>query len=106
MSTSVRVKTIPEQFEKLFKKKPMKKVSKIKEFFKNCLALINDKYAIIELITLIEETLDDLHPKKWFKYIGKRLYIGWELQMTAHIGEYDMDYIILYLGLDVNIWKD
>ena len=23
--------------------------------------------------------------------------------MTAHIGDYDMDYIILYLGLDVNI---
>ena len=76
MSTLVRVKTIPEQFEKLFRKKPMKKVSKIKEFFKNCLALINDKDAITELIALIEETPDDLHHKKRVKYIGKRLYIG------------------------------
>ena len=28
---------------------------------------------------------------------------GRELRMTAQIGYYDMDYIILYLGSDVNI---
>ena len=37
----------------------MKKVSKLKEFFKSCLALIHDKDAIVELKTLIEETTED-----------------------------------------------
>ena len=33
----------------------------------------------------------------------KRLKIGRELTMIAQIGYYDMDYIILDLGYDVNI---
>ena len=51
---------MPEGFEQLIRKKPMKKVSKLKEFFKICLALINDKDVVVELTTLIEETRDDL----------------------------------------------
>ena len=35
--------------------------------------------------------------------MGKRLKIGHELRMTTQIGDYDMDYIILNLGSDVNI---
>ena len=38
----------------------MKNVSKLKEFFKMCLTLINDKDVVVELTTLIEETPDDL----------------------------------------------
>ena len=83
----------------------MKKVSKLKEFFKNCLTLINDKDAVTELITLIEETPDDLRPKNRVNHIGNRLNVGRELRMTVHIGEYDMDSIILYLVSDVNILK-
>ena len=44
-----------------------------------------------------------MRPKKSVSHIGKRLKTGRELRMNAHIGEYDMDYIILYLGSDVNI---
>ena len=81
----------------------MKKVSKLKEFFKICLELINDKDVVTELTTLIEETPDDLWPEKRVNHIGKRLKTCRKLRMTTHIGDYDMDYIILYLGLDVNI---
>ena len=35
--------------------------------------------------------------------MGKRFKIGHELRMTARIRDYDMDYIILYLGSYVNI---
>ena len=59
-STSGQVKTMLERFEQLIRKPPMKKVSKLKEFFKSCLALINDKYNVAKLKTLIEETPDDL----------------------------------------------
>ena len=47
-------------FEQLLMKKPMKNISKLKEFFKSCLALINDKDVVTELTTLIEETPYDL----------------------------------------------
>ena len=46
---------MPEHFEQLMRKPSVKKVSKLKEFFKSCLALINDKDVVIELIALIEE---------------------------------------------------
>ena len=36
LSTSRQVKTMPERFEQLIKKPPMKKVSKLKDFFKSC----------------------------------------------------------------------
>ena len=52
--TSGQVKTMPKWFEQLIKKPPMKNVTKIKEFFKSFLALINDKDVIPELTTLIE----------------------------------------------------
>ena len=47
---------------------------------------------------LIEETPDDLQPKKIVNHIGKRLNIGRELRMTMQIRDYDMNYIILDLG--------
>ena len=81
----------------------MKKVSKLKEFFKNCLALINDKNVVTEMTSLIEETRDDLRPEKRVNYLGKRLKTCQELRMTAQIGYYDMDYIILDIGSDFNI---
>ena len=36
-------------------------------------------------------------------HMGKILKTGCELRMIAQIGDYDMDYIILDLGSDVNI---
>ena len=51
----------------------MKKVSNLKEIFKIYLALINDKYFVVELTTLVEETLDYLRPEKRVNYIGKIL---------------------------------
>ena len=52
-SKSRQVKQMAERIEKLLRKQPMKKVSKIKEFFKSCLALIHDKDVVVELKSLI-----------------------------------------------------
>ena len=51
---------MPKIFEPLLTKQPMTKVSKIKDFFKSCLALIHDREAVAELTTLIKETPEDL----------------------------------------------
>ena len=42
-STYGQINTMSELFEQLIKKQPMKNVSKLKEIFKICLTLINDK---------------------------------------------------------------
>ena len=59
-STYGQVRSMPELFEQLIRRSTMKKVSKLKEFFKSCLALIHDKYVVSKLTTLIEETTEDL----------------------------------------------
>ena len=83
----------------------MKKVSKLKDFCKSYLALIHDKDVVAELTSLIEDNTEDLRPEKRVNHIGRKVKTGQELRMTAQIGDYDMDYIILDLGLDANILK-
>ena len=70
---------MPEIFEQILMKQPMKKVSKLKYFFKICLVLIHDRDVVTELTNLIEETPKYLRPEKRVNHIGKRLKIGHEL---------------------------
>ena len=46
---------IPQQFNQSFQGKMTQKVSKINKFFKSCLELIEDKYALQDLSALVEE---------------------------------------------------
>ena len=106
-STSSQVKDMPERFQKIFEQRSIDKtadrVSKIKPFLSSCLALIKDKEAIAELQSLIE-TLPKGNPlPKKVNSIKTKLKTRCELKMTVQIGDYDMDYIILNLGSDVNI---
>ena len=72
-------------------------------FLLSCLALIQDKDAIAELHALIEEALVDPHPENKVNQVSKKFKTGRELRMVVQIWDYDMDYIILDLGSDVNI---
>ena len=47
---------MPESFDQILRNKPTRKVSKLQDFFKSCLALIHDKDGVAELSTLKEET--------------------------------------------------
>ena len=79
------------------------KVSKLKLFLSSCLVLIKDKEVLVELEALIETLSEgDPSPKK-VSSINTKLKTRRELRMTVQIGDYDMDYIILDLGSDVNI---
>ena len=94
---------MPERFDQLLRKQPTWKVSKLKELFKILLELIQYKYVVTELKYFIEEIQEEVWPEKRVNHIGKRLKTGRELRMTSQIGDYDMDYIYLELGYDVNI---
>ena len=65
--------------------------------------LIQDKDAIAELHAMIEETPIEPRPENKVNQVRKKIKTECELRMTAQIGNYDMDYIILDLGSDVNI---
>ena len=59
---------------------------------------------------MIEEISVETQPEKKVNQVRKKCKTGHELRMNAQIGDYDMDYIILDLGSDVNIltwqtWK-
>ena len=81
---------IPEIFDQLFQKQLTRKVSKLKEFFKSCLSLTQDKDVVAELTTLIEEPQVELRPYIRANRVGKRLKIG---------HEYDCPYRRLIYGL-------
>ena len=83
--------------------KSMKKVSILNHFFKSCLALVKDEDALEELSTLIKEPHTSIQPKKNVNCLYKRTKTSRELRMNAQIGDYDMDFIILNFGADVNI---
>ena len=51
----------------------------------------------------MEETQNELRLDIILNHVEKILNIGHELRMTMQKGDYDMDYIILDLGCDVNI---
>ena len=102
-STSKEVREMPERFQQIFQKKTPQKVSKLKSFLSSCLVLIQDLDAITELQSLIEETPVDPQLEKKVNQVNKKFKTLHELRMTAQIEDYDMDYIILYLGSDVNI---
>ena len=65
--------------------------------------LIQDKYAIAKLQAIINEIPIELPMEKKFNQVRRKCKTGHELRMNAKIGDYDMDYIILDLGSDVNI---
>ena len=106
-STLGQVKDMPKRFQEIFEQrtanKNADKVSKLKPLFSSCLVLIKDKEALVKLESLIEMLpKGDPLPNK-VNSINTKLKTGHKLKLTAQIGDYDMDYIILDLGSDVNI---
>ena len=102
-STLAEVREMPEGFQQIFQKQAPRKVSKLKPFLSSCLALLHDKAVVAELQALIEETPFESQPGRTVHHVKNKFKMGRELRMTVHIRDYDMDYIILGLGSDVNI---
>jgi hypothetical protein len=76
------------------------------EFLYTCVKLIQDKGTIQELQDLIKQyELGKIDPllNRAVHQIGKRRRINKELHLNAQIGEYEIDYVVLDLGLEVNV---
>ena len=64
---------------------------------------MEDKDALEELLDLVEEHHVSIRPEEKINHISKILKASRELHMNAQVSDYDMDFVILDLGIDVNI---
>jgi hypothetical protein len=83
-----------------------KEVSKLMEFLYTCVKLIQDENIVNELQNLIKQyelgKVDPLMNREVQK-IARRRRKNKELHLNAQIGEYDIDYVVLELGSEVNV---
>ena len=83
-----------------------KEVSKLISFLYTFIELIKDEKAIQELQNLVRQyeigRVDPLLNKAIHK-LSKKRRKNKELHLNAQIGEYDIDYVVLDLGSEVNV---
>jgi hypothetical protein len=76
------------------------------EFLYTCIKMIQDESIVQELQNLIRQyelgKIDPLLNRKVHQ-ITKKRRTNKELQLNAQIGEYDIDYVVLDLGSEVNV---
>jgi hypothetical protein len=76
------------------------------EFLYTCIKLIQDESDVQELQNLIRQCdLGKIDPllNREVHQIAKKRRTNKELHLNAQIGEYDIDYVVLDLGSEVNV---
>jgi hypothetical protein len=102
----VREYGMPLAFDQSASPKEGKEVSKLMEFLYTCIKLIQDESIVQELQTLIRQyELGKIDPllNREVHQIGKKRRTNKELHLNAQIGEYEIDYVVLDLGSEVNV---
>jgi hypothetical protein len=85
-----------------------KQVSKLMEFLFTCINLIKDESVVQELQNLIRQyKIGKVDPllNRVVHQISKNRRTNKELHLNAQIGEYDIDYVVLDLGSEVNVMR-
>jgi hypothetical protein len=81
-------------------------VSKLISFLYTFIELIKDEKSIQELLNLVRQyevgRLDPLL-NKVVHQLSKKGRTNKELHLNSHIGEYNIDYVVLDLGSEVNV---
>jgi hypothetical protein len=102
----VREFGMPLAFDQSSSPEEGKEVSKFMEFLCTCINLIKDERSIQELQNLIIKyeigRVDPLLNKAVYQ-VSKKRRTNKELHLNAHIGDYDLDYVVLKLGSKVNV---
>jgi hypothetical protein len=97
---------MPQAFDQSGLERERKEVSKLMEFIYTCIKFIQDESVVQELQNLIRQyELGKIDPllNREVHQIYKKRRTNKELHLNAQIGEYDIDYVILNLGSEVNV---
>jgi hypothetical protein len=101
----VREYGMPYTFDQSTSPREGKEVSKLMDFLHTCIKLIQDERTIQELQNLIRQyekgNIDPLLNRELHQ-IGKKRRTNKELYLNSQIGEYEIDYVVLELGSEVN----
>jgi len=84
------------------KEQPLEQVSTIKTFLQSCVKLLNDPSSIKVLQNLLERCNTKVEGKLEQKIVN-HLHTSREFRLNANIGDFNMQYIILDLGSEVNV---
>jgi hypothetical protein len=96
--SSVYDHTIPDR--------PIEKVNTLTDFLKSCLELMQDETTLNTLRRMIDQCTQDKEVPTMQKAVNQVLHkkrTNKEFILSAQIGEYDMDNVILDLGSDINV---
>ena len=97
---------MPQAFDQSVAHKEGKEVSMLIDVLYTCLKLIQDEKVVQELQNLIRQyELGKIDPllNRAVHQVGKKRRKNKELHLNAQIGEYDIDYVVLDLGSEVNV---
>jgi hypothetical protein len=97
---------MPQAFDPSASPTERKEVRKLMECLCTCVKLIQDKSDVQELQDLIKQyEIGKIDPllNRAVHQIGKRRRTNKELHLHAQIGEYEIDYMVLNLGSEVNV---
>jgi hypothetical protein len=100
----VRECGIPPSFDQSARKG--KEVSKLMEFLYTCINLIKDEKVVQELQHLVRQhEIGRIDPilSRVVNQLSRKIRINKELHVSAQIGDYDVDYVVLDLGSEVNV---
>jgi hypothetical protein len=97
---------MPHTFDQSASHRGGKEVSKLVSFLYMFIDLLKDGKAIHELQNLVKQyELGKIDPllNREVHQIGKKRRTNKELHLNAQIGEYEIDYVVLDLGSEVNV---
>jgi hypothetical protein len=104
----VREYGVPLAFDQSASPEDGKEASKLVSFLYTFIEMIKDRKSIQELQNLVRHyeigRVDSLLNKSVHQ-LSKKRRMNKELHLNSQIGEYDIDYVVLDLGSEVNVMK-
>jgi hypothetical protein len=97
---------MPHAFDQSASPREGKEVRKLMDFLHTCIKYIQDESIVQELQNLIRQyEIRKIDPllNRVVHQIGKKRRTNKELHLNAQIGEYEIDYVVLDLGSEVNV---
>jgi hypothetical protein len=97
---------MPLEFDQYSSLEEGKEVSKLMEFLCTCINLIKDEIIVQEIQNLIRKyEIGRIKPplNRVVHQVSRKRRKNKELHLNAHIRDYDIDYVVLDLGSEVNV---
>jgi hypothetical protein len=99
----IPVYDMPPLFDQTNKEHPSEKVSNLRNFLGYCVKLMNDRNSLQILQNILENCQPREEGVKTMNQVWKKTRRSIEFTMNENIGDFNMSYIILDLGSEVNV---